>query len=222
VPVAGRLIARGAPTSAAVTFLLAAPAVNPVVLVATSVAFPHHPMIVLARFLASLLAAITVGLVWARAGKDEWLVDIGAPQEAASAFTRLFDTALHDALHAGGFLIVGAALAATLQTVVPRHLLDTVAGHGPMSIVAMGALAVVLAVCSEADAFIAASLSQFSFTARLVFMTVGPMVDIKLVAMQIGTFGRRFALRLAPLTLVSCVLSGTIVGWWLLPAGTGR
>ena len=59
-----------------------------------------------------------------------------------------------------------------------------------------------MAICSEADAFIAASLTQFSMTARLAFMVVGPMVDVKLIALQTGTFGGRFAVRFAPLTFV--------------------
>ncbi len=50
-----------------------------------------------------------------------------------------------------------------------------------------------LSICSEADAFVAASLSQFSLTSRLVFLVVGPMVDLKLISMQTGVFGRRFA-----------------------------
>ena len=71
VPIAGRLVARGAPAAAALTFLLSAPAINPVVLVATAVAFPGMPEVVVARLLASLLAATVVGLVWARFGRDE-------------------------------------------------------------------------------------------------------------------------------------------------------
>jgi uncharacterized protein len=42
-PVANRLIARGVEPAAALTFLLAAPAINRSVLVATAVAFPTHP-----------------------------------------------------------------------------------------------------------------------------------------------------------------------------------
>ena len=45
----------------------------------------------------------------------------------------------------------------------------------------MAGLAVVLAICSEADAFVAAAFGQFSPTARLAFLVVGPMVDVKLV-----------------------------------------
>jgi uncharacterized protein len=217
VPIAGRLIARGAPPAAALTFLLSAPAINPVVLTATAVAFPGRPAVVVARLLASLLAATVVGLIWSRSGRDELLERVRRRPVAEGPPLRvLLATAQHDLLQAGGFLIVGAAAAATLQTVVPRSLLDAVASSGPLALLAMAGLAVVMAICSEADAFVAASLTQFSLGARLAFMVVGPMVDVKLVALQAGTFGRRFAVRFAPLTLAVAVLASAVVGRWLL------
>ena len=76
----------------------------------------------------------------------------------------------------------------------------------------MALLAVVLALCSEADAFVAASFSTIPLVGKLVFLTVGPAVDVKLAAMQAGVFGRRFAVRFAPLTFVVAVLVGTAVG----------
>ena len=42
------------------------------------------------------------------------------------------------------------------------------------------------------------------------------MVDVKLVALQAGTFGRRFALRFAPLTFVVAVASALVTARWLL------
>jgi uncharacterized membrane protein YraQ (UPF0718 family) len=218
VPVAGRLVARGAPPAAALAFLLAAPAINPVVLVSTAVAFPGRPEVVAARFLASFLAAVVVGLVWSRFGRDELLDRVRGRQHEheGSRLRVLVLTAQHDLLSAGGFLIIGAATAATLQTVVPRSVLNTVAGNGAVALVALGLLAVVMAICSEADAFVAASLTQFSLTSRLAFMVVGPMVDVKLVALQAGTFGRAFAVRFAPLTFVVALASSAVVGAWLL------
>ena len=217
VPIAGRLVARGALPAAALTFLLSAPAINPVVLVSTAVAFPGKPEVVGARALASLLAATVVGLVWARFGNDKFL------ERARRRHTHdgpplsvMVETAQHDLLQAGGFLIVGAGTAATLQTVVPRSILDSVAGSGAASVLALAGLAVVMAICSEADAFVAASLTQFSLTSRLAFMVVGPMVDVKLIALQAGTFGGRFALRFAPLTFAVAAGSAILVGWWLL------
>jgi uncharacterized membrane protein YraQ (UPF0718 family) len=237
VPVAGRLIARGAPTPAALAFMLAAPALNPVVIVATAVAFPGQPGVVVARFVASFLTAVVVGLGWARFGRAVWTQasdageargDLGAlscdPTGGSSPADppkcrrlALFGaTARHDFGHAGGFLVLGAATAATLQVAVPRSVLDSVGGSGVSAVLTLGLLAFVLAVCSEADAFVAASLVQFSRTARLAFMVVGPAVDVKLVALQIGTFGRSFALRFAPATFAVAVACASLVGWSLL------
>jgi uncharacterized protein len=217
VPIARRLIDRGATPAAALAFLLSAPAINPVVLVATAVAFPGRPEFVLARLLASGLAAIAVGLVWARTGRDE-LLRRGRPGSViqGSRSAVMVATAQHDLVSAGGFLIVGAATAATLQTAVPRGVLDTVAGAGPIAVATLAVLAVIMAICSEADAFVAASLTQFSPTARLAFMVVGPMVDVKLIALQAGTFGGEFAFRFAPLTFVVAVSASVLIGWWLL------
>ncbi len=217
VPIARRLIGHGVAPAAALTFLLSAPAINPIVLVATAVAFPGEPEMVAARFLASLLAATVVGLIWSRIGGTDLLRRIRRRHAHEGPASSVFvATAQHDLLQAGGFLIIGAATAATLQTAVPRDVLDTVAGHDLLAILALAGLAVLMAICSEADAFIAASLTQFSLTARLAFMVVGPMVDVKLIALQAGTFGSRFAIRFAPLTFVVAVLSSILVGWWLL------
>jgi uncharacterized protein len=208
VPIAGRLCARGVQPAAAVAFMLAAPAVNPVVMVATAVAFPGQPRMVLARFLGSLATSVLVGLVWSRVGGQDW-VQRARDRLAADdgprwlAFT---SAARHDLWDAGGWLVVGAAAAATLQVVVPRSLLLAVADQPLLAVGALGGLAVLLAICSEADAFVAASLREFSLTARLVFLVVGPAVDVKLIAMQAGLFGRRFAARFAPLTFAAAVV----------------
>jgi uncharacterized membrane protein YraQ (UPF0718 family) len=67
-------------------------------------------------------------------------------------------------------------------------------------------LAYVLSLCSESDAFVAASFVQFSAAAQLAFLVFGPMVDTKLSALYLGTFGRGF-LR----TVVIAVGSTTLV-----------
>jgi uncharacterized membrane protein YraQ (UPF0718 family) len=217
VPIAGRLIGRGAPAPAALAFLLAAPAINPVVLVATAVAFPGQPRMVAARFAASLATSVVVGLLWSRIGSDELLERARCRVVArGTPLATFLATAQHDLVHAGGYLVLGAMAAATLHTALPTGWLDAVAGTGALAVAVLAALAVLLALCSEADAFVAASLSQFSLTARLVFLVVGPAVDVKLVALQAGTFGRPFAARFAPLTLAVAVACALLAGWALL------
>ena len=217
VPIARRLMSRGVVPAAALAFLLSAPAINPVVMVATAVAFPGQPEMVLARFLASLATATVVGLLWVRRDPAELVRRVSRHHEHEGPPWQVFvATAQHDLLHAGGFLVIGAGAAATLQTVVPRSVADHLASRGVLSVVVMGLLAVLLAICSEADAFVAAGFTQFSPTARLAFMVVGPMIDVKLVALQAGTFGRRFASRFAPVTFTVAILASLVVGRWLL------
>ena len=65
-------------------------------------------------------------------------------------------------------------------------------------------LAVLLSICSEADAFVAASFVSFSQASQLAFVTIGPMVDLKLIGMYAATFHRRLflALLIVPTVLV--------------------
>jgi uncharacterized membrane protein YraQ (UPF0718 family) len=201
VPVAASLARRGVRAGPALAFLLSAPAINPVVLVATAVAFPGHPGMVLARFVASLTTALIVGWLWAMTGRPlPTMSRAGHSHGDGSRLHRATATASHDLAQTMGLLVVGAASAATLNVVFPKSWLQHVAGNEFTGVLALAVLAVVLAVCSESDAFIAASLSQFSLTARLAFMVVGPAVDVKLIALQAGTFGRQFTLRFAPLS----------------------
>jgi uncharacterized membrane protein YraQ (UPF0718 family) len=214
VPIAGSLIRRGVTPSAALAFLLAAPAVNPIVLTATAVAFPGKPEMVVARGVVSLIVATLMGWLWVKLGKQEWIKMPHRPDLDDLGKARAFWAACrHDIIHAGGFLVLGAAAAATINVLVPEKWLLAVAHRPFWSIVALGLLAVLLSICSEADAFVAASLSQFSLTARLAFLVVGPMVDLKLISMQAGTFGRTFAARFAPTTFVVGVAAAALYGW---------
>ncbi|MFF9768547.1 permease [Streptomyces sp. NPDC014636] len=221
VPVASSLIRRGVTPAAAFAFLLSAPAINPVVLVATAVAFPGNPAMVVARLLASLGTAAVMGWLWLWLGKEKWL----RPQlrhrntghrHGHSRWTEFRLGFQHDFLHAGGFLVLGAMAAATFNVSVPDTVLGTFSGRPWLSVLFLAALAVLLAVCSEADAFVAASLTGFSPTARLAFLVVGPMVDLKLIALQAGTFGRAFAWRFCTATTVVAVTASVLMGGALL------
>lgn len=219
VPVANSLIRRGVTPAAAFAFLLSAPAINPIVLTATAVAFPNNPAMVAARLLASLATAAVMGWLWLWLGKEKWLRPAAAHQghqqghSRGNEFRQGFQ---HDFLNAAGFLVLGSMAAATFSVAVPRSVLDTFSRSTWLSVLFLAALAVVLAVCSEADAFVAASLAGFSPTARLAFMVVGPMVDLKLIALQAGTFGRGFAWRFSTVTTVVAVAVSVLVGGALL------
>ncbi len=213
VPIAGSLIRRGVTPAAALAFLLSAPAINPIVLASTAVAFPNNPMMVVARGVASLVVAILVGWLWLRIGKAEWIrLPRRADVDSLGKGKAFWAAVRHDTVQAGGFLVLGAMAAATINVAVPGRWMQMVASKPVLAVVAMALLAVLLSLCSESDAFVAASLSQFSLTARLAFLTVGPMVDLKLFSMHAAVFGRRFALRFLPMTMVVATSIATVVG----------
>jgi hypothetical protein len=133
-----------------------------------------------------------------------------------SRWTVFIEAASHDFLQAGSYLVIGAAAAAALHVLVPTWVFERLAGHLLLGVLTMALLAVVLALCSEADAFVAASITMLPLLPRLVFLVVGPAVDVKLLAMQAGMFGRAFAVRFAPATFVVATAVATVVGWAML------
>jgi hypothetical protein len=116
----------------------------------------------------------------------------------------------------GRFLVVGAALAALLQSLVPQSLVGGVAGTPVVAALALMAIAFALSLCSEADAFVAASLGAFGLGPQLAFLVLGPIGDAKLTVLYGATFQRWFALRLlavaVPVILVGSLVAGRIVG----------
>ena len=213
VPIADGLIRRGLKPAVALTFLLAAPAINPAVIVSTAVAFAGNPAMVVARVLASLATACLVGW-WCLARGSRLRLQRRARAHAHNE--GFWATARHDLLYAGGFLVLGAMIAAAVNTFVPRGIVDSVAGQALLAALVMAAFAFFAALCSESDAFVAASLTAFSDTAKLVFLVVGPAMDVKLAAMESGQFGLPFARQFVPVVLVVAVSMASLVGWWLL------
>lgn len=208
IPVGQSLMRRGLSKAQALAFLLAAPAINPVVLVATYVAFNSTPMMVVARFAASLLAACVIGWLWLRSRAT--LSD--CDHNHGHGWEGFRVAAMRDLIHAGGFLVLGAGVASVLKVFVSINY----AGVDLWTtIAAMALLAIVMSLCSEADAFVAASFVGVSPIAQLVFMVVGPMIDLKLIFMHAGVFGWRFVVKFAPAVLITAALSAVSVGYLL-------
>ena len=206
VPVARRLLRKNVPASTVVAYLLSAPIVNPVVLASTYVAFRGSVSMVVARAVVAALVAGTVAwLLRASSGAD--LVREEKPGHAhdhdGPRWLEVWRHAGQDFLEMGAWLVLGALAAAALKTLLPPSVLLAAEGHLALSIAGMMGLAITLSVCSEADAFVAASFVTLPAASHLAFLTIGPMVDLKLIAMYVMTFRRRLVLYLV---LVPCVL----------------
>jgi len=222
VPVSRRLISRGIHPAAGLTFMLAAPVFNPIVLVSTWIAYSPRGLgwqMVAGRAAAGLVLAIVTGwalgvdgareLLRARSGDD----DHQHQQRRSAAFMEHLSS---DFFFMGKFLVAGAAFAALLQTAIPQSVVAGVATTAVVGTLGMMAVAYVASLCSEADAFVAVSFTQFPLGSQLGFLVFGPVLDLKLSFLYSATFRRRFVLRLAavavPVTLAASLIFEVAVG----------
>ncbi len=229
VPVTRRLFQKGLPVSVGITFLLAAPVMNPIVMASTYAAFGWGPVLI-GRYVISWVMAIIVGLLFSLQNRPQRIVKpdalaaiAGGSSSAAPAIRmtrapllpglkRALQLAGEEFFEMGRFLIIGAFLATVMQTLVPQDALKALATNPVNSVLVMAALAFVLSVCSTVDAFLALSFARaFTTGSILTFLTFGPMVDIKSTMMYLGVFKRRTVLYMVILPLLISVL----VGIWL-------
>jgi uncharacterized membrane protein YraQ (UPF0718 family) len=223
VPVVRRLLRKGAPLSAAVAYLLAGPIVNPVVIAATAVAYRQDWRIVGARAGIGYVIAVTIGLLmgWlfrnqpalrleAENGEDNAYCECGSDDADHHAHTlphRVLEALRHaadDFLDIARFLIVGALVAGVLRGAVGQQGLLAAARNPVPAILVMMGFAFVLNLCSEADAFVAASFrGLIPVAGQMAFMTLGPMLDVKLLLMYSRLFRKRAVVVLAGAIAIS-------------------
>ena len=218
VPVARRLASKGLSPAAAVTFMLAAPIVNPVVVASTFVAYRGRDtlwVMVIGRLVLGFIVAMVVGWVIGAVRGEELLkprpgyLEVRETGEDEPRRTRFVAHFTGDVIFMARFLIVGAAIAAAVQTFVPQSIVNGVARLPVLSLMAMMARAFLMSLCSESDAFVAASFVSFGPAAQLAFLVSGPMIDMKLAALYVGTYRKGF-LRAAVLAILATTLVLTL------------
>ena len=126
-----------------------------------------------------------------------------APKRTLSQrLSNISSTALNDFIDITVFLIIGSLLSAVVKA-DPRLIgwvVDTSRSSPAVAAPLLMALAFVLCLCSEADAFLAASFTAMSVSAKLAFLVFGPMLDIKLLLMYTRVFRPKLIA-----TIVACV-----------------
>ena len=187
IPLARRLGEKGLPVYAATAFILAAPVVNPVVLISTAVAFQGDWTIVTLRMGMTLSVAVTVGLLASTLMPETSRLSVPAVPPAARADTRsrgaladIVEHAVAEYFDIALFIVLGALFTAVTQTFVPRGDLVALGGSRIGSVATLMPVATLLSICSEADAFVArAFAATFTTGALLAFMTIGQIVDLR-------------------------------------------
>ncbi|MEB3182678.1 MAG: permease [Nostocaceae cyanobacterium] len=112
------------------------------------------------------------------------------PQKPLADKLRLVvDNSIQELRELGAVLVIGSAIAATIQVAVPHELILGL-GSGPISsIAAMMILAAVVSICSTVDSFFALSFaSTFTSGSLLAFLVFGPMIDLKAIGLMLSIF----------------------------------
>lgn len=222
VPVARRLITRGMHPAAGLAFMLASPIINPIVLLSTWVAYSGRGLgmeMVAGRAVLGLVLAVVAGwalggesasgLLRERRGEDAGPVAHEHVHGSAPRRVAFVEHLAADFFFMGRFVILGAALAALLQTAIPQSIVAGVASTPIVGSLALMGIAFVLSLCSEADAFVAVSFTPFPLGSQMAFLVFGPVVDAKLAFLYGATFRKRFVMRLI-VVAVPVTLAGSL------------
>lgn len=199
VPFARGLMMRGIGPADTLAFLVAAPIVNPIVIITTHQAFGMSGGILVARLLGGYAIAVLIGWLFSRHPDPDRLLTerfrVACDHAHDAHGSRLersvsqFTVELRAVMPA---LIIGSALAGAVQVIVPRSALVAIGSNPVLSIVAMMILAITVSLCSNVDSFFALSLASTFTTGSIVaFLLVGPVVDIKMISLLRTTFTAR-------------------------------
>ncbi|MCH6230462.1 permease [Microbacterium sp. CFH 31415] len=219
VPFARGLLMRGFSVPETMTFLIAAPIVNPIVIITTHQAFGFSDGILIARLVGGYLIANLIGWLYSRhPSPDALLTDrfrdtcelvTHEPGGKGRRSIAQFVVELRAVMPA---LIIGSALAGAVQVLIPRETLLAIGSNPALSIVAMIALAMVVSICSNVDAFFALSFaSTFTPGSIVAFLLVGPLVDVKMLALMRTTFTTRTLAGIVVIVVLSAFAIGTAV-----------
>lgn len=220
VPVLRRLIQKGVPVPAAVTYMLAAPIVNPLVALSTFVAFKGQDALAMtsARLALGYGVAVLVGWSLVRTPVTHiissnqvapvrespwaggWRTNTKSSSSGSGSFSQKLRSALHcataDFIDVAIYLVIGSAIAAVFNTGLDRAVIESWASSPASAIRLMMLAAILLCLCSTSDAFIAATLTSFPAASKLSFMVLGPMFDLKLLFLYLAVFEKKFVARL--------------------------
>lgn len=221
VPLARGLIVKGFTVSESMTFLLAAPIVNPITILTTQQAFGWNGGILIARLAGGFLIANLVGWLFSRHPDqqslltDRFAAECRMPdphQHGTSRWQKSIDIFVHEAGVIMPALFLGSAAAGIVQVAVPRSILVSLGSNPVWSILAMMLLAFVISVCSNVDAFFILPFASTFLPGSIVsFLIFGPMIDIKMLALIRTTFRTRVLVQLTVVIALASALIGLVV-----------
>ncbi|MDD3340861.1 MAG: permease [Bacilli bacterium] len=234
IPISKRLIKKGVPINVAITFMLASPIVNPVVILSTFYAFGTLlPKMIIMRTILGIILAIIIGYRVGSNQDEEDILKYNVQDEnekcgcescnmsepyllkgkgLKSRMINILIRANKEFWDICKYLIIGALIASVMQVYVPRDILTSISSNSILSIVCLMIFAYLLSLCSTSDSFVAKTfINQFSNSAVLAFLLLGPMIDIKNTIVLTGNYQPKFIVKLLVYIFVCVFLTALII-----------
>ena len=214
IPIVKGFMAKKVPIAACITFMLAAPIVNPIAILSTIYAFQGLKSVVIYRILSGVIIAISVGLIMHIITQKNpniftdnniesdcsCIICNNSTNSNNSVIEKIINIFIHtgdEFFNIGKFMIIGAFCSSIFQSIISINNNVYMPNDNRTSLIIMILLSFLLSVCSTSDAFIAKGfLGSFSLNSVMGFLIVGPMVDLKNTFMLFGNFKKSFVLKL--------------------------
>lgn len=225
IPVSKRLLKKKVPINVAISFMLASPIINPVVLLSTYTAFyKTNPEIFWYRLLLGVIVAFIIGIIMDILFskkiilKNSFLEEDDCDcqkchHEDGNKIFAIIKHTLTDMFEVVKYLMFGALLASFVQVLIPRNVITVFNNSKVLSIVIMMLFAYLISLCSTSDSFIGKSLlSSFSKSSVLAYLLLGPMIDIKNTIVLLGNYKKKFVTTLISLIFIIIFIVSLLVG----------
>lgn len=234
IPVSKRLIKKKVPLNVAVSFMLASPIINPVVLLSTYYAFyKTNPEIFWYRLLFGILIALIIGIIIGIVFGNKEVIQSGIEEDEHdhdhccscceherahkhhhkdSKLVSIFKHTAIDMFEVVKFLMFGALIASLVQVLLPRGVLVMFNDNQAIAIIALMLFAYLISLCSTSDSFVGKSLmASFPESAIIGYLLLGPMIDIKNTVVLLGNYNKKFVATLIGLIIAIIFIFSLVV-----------
>lgn len=219
VPLARGLLAKGLTPAESLTFLLAAPILNPVTIITTQQAFSDDTTVLITRILGGFLIANLIGWIYSSTRQDamlrpEFIAICKEKKDNSNRLVEALNFFKHETRSMMPALVIGAMVAGLIQVVVPRETILLLGNSPAWSVLVMAVLAFVVSICSSVDAFFALAFrGSFTSGSLVSFLTFGPMIDVKMLSLMRTTYRRNILVQLSVLVFLMSTLIGLVVNY---------
>lgn len=223
IPVSKRLLKKKVPVNVAISFMLASPIINPVVLLSTYTAFySTNPSIFWYRLIFGIIISLIIGMIMGIIFKDSVTINDSehdcedncecCHHEDENKFLSIIKHTATDMYDVVKYLMFGAIIASVIQVLLPRSILSMFNSNQILGIITLMIFAYLISLCSTSDSFVGKSLlSSFGESSVMAYLLLGPMIDIKNTVVLLGNYNKKFVITLITLIFILVLISSMVV-----------